>query len=343
MIETHVIIVGSGPIGAVCAASLAKRRKKVLILDAGDAISLHPGAHLRNQQRYQENPDRFFEEIGRWCHFLDHEAPSTGLPGANKTEAVGGQSLIWTNNCPRPTPYLDQLDFLDKKTWEQRLAEAESLFRVQTDLFDGSIRQARVESYLKDQIPERQVTKLPLAAERSQNGALRFTATRDILDSDPVAASCISIQKRIKVSHLHHSGSRVEWLIAEDASGTRERYRATDYIIAAAVFDTPQLLFDSNIRLPALGRYLHFHPVAMAQIVLNEELSAPEGDPDLSPRLYLPPSSSHPWQATIARDIFPVPSPEPIHENRLLHSFFHPAWHIRWERAEWGAIPPHRW
>src|ERR1700758_1113967 len=103
MIEADVIIVGSGPIGAVSATSLAKRGKNVLLLDAGDAVSVPPGAHLRNQQQYQENPDRFFEEIGRWCRFFDPEAPSTGLPGANKTEAVGGQGLIWTNNCPRPT------------------------------------------------------------------------------------------------------------------------------------------------------------------------------------------------------------------------------------------------
>jgi choline dehydrogenase-like flavoprotein len=105
MIEADLIIVGSGPIGAVSATSLAKRGKNVLLLDAGDAVSVPPGAHLRNQQQYQENPDRFFEEIGRWCRFFDPEAPSTGLPGANKTEAVGGQGLIWTNNCPRPTPH----------------------------------------------------------------------------------------------------------------------------------------------------------------------------------------------------------------------------------------------
>ena len=66
MIEADVIIVGSGPIGAVSATSLAKRGKNVLLLDAGDAVSVPPGAHLRNQQQYQENPDRFFEEIGRW-------------------------------------------------------------------------------------------------------------------------------------------------------------------------------------------------------------------------------------------------------------------------------------
>jgi choline dehydrogenase-like flavoprotein len=233
MIEADVIIVGSGPIGAVSATSLAKRGKNVLLLDAGDAVSVPPGAHLRNQQQYQENPDRFFEEIGRWCRFFDPEAPSTGLPGANKTEAVGGQGLIWTNNCPRPTPYL--------------------------------------------------------------------------------------------VRQIHHTESRVECLIAEDTNGAQESYRAKDYIIAAGVFDTPQLLFDSNIRLPALGRYLHFHPISIAQIVLKEELSAPEGNPDLSPRLYLPPSSSHPWHAMIARDIFPVPSPEQVHENRLIDmQFFAP-------------------
>jgi choline dehydrogenase-like flavoprotein len=283
MIEADVIIVGSGPIGAVSATSLAKRGKNVLLLDAGDAVSVPPGAHLRNQQQYQENPDRFFEEIGRWCRFFDPEAPSTGLPGANKTEAVGGQGLIWTNNCPRPTPYLDKLDFLDRNTWEQRLAEAERLLRVQTDLFDDSIRQARVESYLNAQIPERQVTKLPLAAGCSQNGTLRFTATKDILQSDPVAASSVTIQHRINIRQIHHTESRVECLIAEDTNGAQESYRAKDYIIAAGVFDTPQLLFDSNIRLPALGRYLHFHPVSIAQIVLKEELSAPEGNPDLIP------------------------------------------------------------
>jgi C-glycoside oxidase len=324
MSETDAIIVGSGPVGAVLARALATRQKRVLILESGGAISAPPGTHLRNQLLYQQHPDRFFEEIGRWCQFFNDKVPPSGLPGANQTEAVGGQSLIWTNNCPRPTAYLEQLDFLDQQDWELRLLEAERLLRVHSSLSDHSIRQARVESWLKKHIPQRQVTKLPLAAERLQDGTVRFTATRDILDSK-ACASKVTVQERTRVVRFEHSGSRIEGLVAEDANGTQQKYHANNYVIAGGVFATPKLLYNSGIRPPALGQYLHFHPLSMSQVVLDKELSAPEQIADPSPRLYLPPSASHPWHAMILRDLFPIQSPEGVHENRMIElQFFAP-------------------
>jgi choline dehydrogenase-like flavoprotein len=324
MSEPDVIIVGSGPVGAVLASALATRQKRVLILESGGAISAPPGAHLRNQRSYQLNPDRFFEEIGRWCGFLDDQAPPSGLPGANQTEAVGGQSLIWTNNCPRPTAYLDQLDFLDQRTWKLRLLEAEKLLRVHSSLFDRSVRQARVESWLNKNVPQRQVQKLPLAAERLPDGTLEFTATRDILDLK-ACVSKVTVQERTRVVRFEHSGPRIDCLVAKDANGAQQKYRANNYVIAGGVFATPKLLYASGIRPPALGQYLHFHPLSMSQVVLDEELGAPKEIADPAPRLYLPPSASHPWHAMILRDIFSVRSSEEVDENRLVElQFFAP-------------------
>jgi C-glycoside oxidase len=318
MFESDLIIIGSGPIGAVFAAKCAMRGRRVLILEAGDAASRTPGEHLRNRSVYRSNPDQFFEEIGRRCHFFNGQTDPSGLPGANITEAVGGQSLIWTNNCPRPTEYLDQLCFLERESWERRLTEAEKLLRVCSDPLSGSVRQLRIEAHLLRHLPRRQVRRLPVAAAPLKDGNLSFTATKDILGSEYVRKSNITIQKGTRVIKLLFSGDRVDRLVTLDTSGSRQEYRSDNYVIAAGVFGTPRLLFDSGIRPPALGRYLHYHPALMAQVVLGKSLHAPAHVYDLPPRLYLSPNSSHPWHTMILRDIFPRPSSETVDQNRLV-------------------------
>ena len=57
--ETDVLVVGSGPIGATFARTLAAAGKKVIVVDAGPQHSARPGEHLKNAFVYQRDLDRF--------------------------------------------------------------------------------------------------------------------------------------------------------------------------------------------------------------------------------------------------------------------------------------------
>lgn len=93
---------------------------------------------------------------------------------------------------------------------------------------------------------------------------------------------------------------------------------ANHIIIAAGAFDTTQLLFDSHIRPTALGKYLHFHPLYMAQLKLKSTFYPPPNIPDETPRVGIYPSDSKRWFILLLRDIFPKLGQEVVAENQLL-------------------------
>ena len=57
---------------------------------------------------------------------------------------------------------------------------------------------------------------------------------------------------------------------------------ARAFVVACNATLTPQLLFKSGIRLPALGKYICEQPLAFCQIVLKKEL-VPKGVPGSDP------------------------------------------------------------
>ncbi len=52
-VETDVLIIGSGAIGATYARLLVNHGKKVTMIDSGPQRSTRPGWHLLNEFRYQ--------------------------------------------------------------------------------------------------------------------------------------------------------------------------------------------------------------------------------------------------------------------------------------------------
>jgi pyranose oxidase len=105
-------------------------------------------------------------------------------------------------------------------------------------------------------------------------------------------------------------------------SGQGETIFADIVIVAANSFYTPQLLWKSNIRPRALGRYLNDHPMLFCQVVLKKDLLTKIGnlwdapDPSIDPvpvpksdpipNVWIPFSyPEHPFHCQIHRDAFP--------------------------------------
>jgi len=330
-----VVVIGSGPIGAAVARRLAERGRQTVLLEAGGAVALadrsgaRSGEHLRNQAVYRQVPDAFMLEALSHCRFYDPSAPPEGLPGACETVAFGGQGILWTNNCPRTQAGIDRWPALDDPTWERRYADAEALLHVRTDQFEGSQRQRRVAARLARHLVEtgatdRRVASLPLAGRPDGNGGIHFTATADVLVDLGAADARLTIRSGTRALRIEHRSGRVA-AVRVQSGGGEARVDADAIVVAAGAFATPRLLYASDIRSPALGRWLHYHPLLYAQLILAEALSAPPGAADPPPRLWIPPSRATPWHAMVLRDVGAGAPQEPADERRLIElQFFAP-------------------
>lgn len=313
MTFSDVIIIGSGPIGAICARKLAENGLDVTMLEAGKIISTPPGEHLRNQRLYQSEPDKFFEIINKWCDTFDNNVPPEQLPGANFTAAFGGQGLLWTNNCPRPAEH-EYWPAFSKEKWNALLQEAESYLQVSQHLFDNSVRQKNIIATLSALLEKqgREIQATPVAATRAENGCLRYIATHEILHQARITIHCEATVLEL----IKKNGEITTVKIRQQ--GKVKDCSAKYIIVAGGAFGTTQLLFNSDIHSSALGKYLHFHPLYCAQLVLDKKYCADESIIDIAPRTCILPTPSHPWFSLILRDLLPFHSDEKIHENRLV-------------------------
>ena len=309
----EVVVVGSGPIGAVIARRFAQAGRAVRMLEAGPAISDPPGSHIRNLERFQHDPDSFFAGIADRFTYFDEEAPPAGLPGACTTAAVGGQGVLWTNNCPRPSA-LEQWTVMPTSEWDHYLGEAERYLDVHEDTFAASVRQQRIVERLRAPLADvgRGIRAPPMAGRLLDlaTTTIHYVATCDVLVDSGVAVQAGDVRRVVL------EGPRVSAVELSDG----ERIDASVVVVAAGALGTPVLLHRSRLRAPALGRYLTYHPVLFSQLVLDAQLCSSDGY-DLPPRLWIPPSIGAPWNTMVLRDTSPTPAAPPdidVAPNRLV-------------------------
>jgi choline dehydrogenase-like flavoprotein len=346
----RVIVIGSGPVGTATARRLAERGCHTTLFEAGapvagaDSPHARPGEHLRNARRFQREPEVFVIEAIGHCTFYDATAAADGLPGACETTAYGGQGILWTNNCPRLQPDLERWDALDDANWERRYAEAEALLHVGTAQFAASERQRRVAARLAAHLAGagRRIEPLPMAGYPDGHGGTHFVATADILAdlAGGDAAERLRVRCGARAEMLAHDGRRVTAVRIASVDGVDE-VTADAVVVAGGVFATPRLLHASGIRPPALGRWLHYHPLLLGQVVLDDALAAPAGREDPPPRLWIPPTRSAPWHGMVLRDVGAGAPGEMVEERRLIElQFFAPVEPRREHRMQLDTDPP---
>ncbi|MGE0054689.1 MAG: FAD-dependent oxidoreductase [Hyphomicrobium sp.] len=312
--KPDVLIVGSGPLGTAAARKLSEHGLNVLILEQGPAITDPPGCHTRNATRFHTDPDAYLGVATAHLKFFDNSVPRDQLPGAAVTAVRGGQGVIWTNLCPRGDAPWDALSPAD---WSAYYDQAESYLGVHAAPFDSSVRQQRIKEKLGRTLAldGRTIETLPVAARFEADGSLYFTGPYDIL------AAAESATRRVRVveataDRLIHRGGRVTGV-----SLGNETIEAPQVIVAGGAIGTPQLLHRSGIRPKALGRWLSYHPLMVAQLVLDGDLCAPPGEADREPRLQIPPSEKAEWFSLVLRDVSPFSPKAPdvdVDANRLV-------------------------
>ena len=309
-IETDVLVIGSGPVGAAFARRVIEGNRNVLMLDGGAQLSLKPGEHLKNAYIYQRDrnhftpvvqgelftlsiatrsanisnldPDAFWAPLAIRNNMNPDQDPNTNMPSAVAAYAVGGMGIHWTCATPRLHPTLERWQFISNAEWERLYTEAEGYFSTNTSVFEQSLRGAVIRRTLKEHYgnrlsPDYHVQNLPIAGVRRNDdpNQIHWTAPYDIL-APVMDKGRLQILQQHLVRKLHHRGGRIDHaeVLSLTSKETVEIY-AQEYFVAAGAILTPQLLWNSEIfsgEDSPLGRYLNDQPVAFTQVVLRKKI-----------------------------------------------------------------------
>lgn len=281
--HVDVAIVGSGPTGAAYARILSELRPElsVAMFEVGPLLTDPPGGHVKNiaddaarvkAQRLSEGPDtanrrpedRRLRRAGTFL--LDdgyaHDGED-GIPSIAMSSNVGGMGAHWTAACPRPGGS-ERIDFVDDL--DGLLAEADRLLGVSTDAFDDApfaavVRKRLAQTFDERRGPSRGVQPMPLAVRTDAEGRV-FWSGSDVVFGDVTRANPnFALWPDALVTRILVDGSRTQGLVARDMrDGSTHEVGAREVVVAADSLRTPQLLWASNIRPDALGRYLNDQP-----------------------------------------------------------------------------------
>jgi pyranose oxidase len=313
--------------------------------DEQPVVTLDPGAYRVNRDRWRgfvrngQNPDQDRYE---------------NLDGMASTYAVGGMTTHWTCATPRQHPEMERMDILSDSEWDELYTDAEAILKTSQHEFDQSMRHTVVKDLLSEEFSELpqpfHVQSLPLAVKRREsNNELVWWSAADTVLGDladgPLDRAPLVLKEQHRCTRLIRSanGTKVICAEVEDLQNWKTIYvHAKTYVVAVNAVLTPQLLFNSGIELPALGRYLTEQPLAFCQIVLKQSIvDGLETDPRFEgrvaahrrrnpkdplpiptneppPQVWIPVSKGRPWHCQIHRDAFNYGDHAPNIDTRVV-------------------------
>lgn len=296
--SVDVAIVGSGPTGAAYARVISERAPAltVAMFEVGPTVSDPPGAHVKNiaepaertrAQVASEGPGERGTKVaspGAAKAGVRGARPGTfllddgyvfegedGLPVAAMSSNVGGMAAHWTGACPWPNES-ERIGFLPDM--DELLAEAERLLGVTRDAFDsapfGEIVRERLAAAVDDgRTDATKVQRMPLAVHRRDDGRLVWSGSDVVLGDVTRANPAFSLFDESLVTSVVLADGRAAGVVVRDLrSGEEQEIAARAVVVAADALRTPQLLWASGVRPPALGRYLN----DQAQVVFASRL-----------------------------------------------------------------------
>jgi len=304
-VDFDVVIVGSGPAGSTYARMIADNapHARVLLVEAGPAITTPAGQHsstiadrtkLAHAKAMSQGPfhgnngsaqtaDRDHEpavERGGGLFLLsDGHAQTREFPAASASSNVGGMGSHWFCCCPPPGGS-EIIGCIQPARLTRAFADANRLLDVAADRFDSPAArylQARLgSSFNAGRPPDRVVQPMPFAGSR-RNGKAMLHGPAVILGNifarpeGDITLLTKTRARRILVENGSAQGVELQDL----DSGETLTLRAKWVVVAADALRTPQLLFASGIRPPALGRYLNEHAMVVTMFELTGSELAP--------------------------------------------------------------------
>lgn len=286
-ITADVAVIGSGPGGAMAAATLAARGAKVIVLEEGDhviASELEMHEEAAYPRLYQEGGSRATEDLA-----------ITILQG----RAVGGGTIVnWMTSLRTPERTLEiwrrdhQVSGVSSATLASHFERIERRLSIhaaaETDvnannrvLRDG----ARALGYPITYLPRntRDCENLGLCSFGCPIDAKQTAASTYLSDA---LASGAEVYARARVTKLVRSGARVTAVdaaavdpLTQRATGPKLRVRAGRVVLAGGAINSPALLLRSGFAHPRLGTRTWLHPVVATVAEFDEPIEAWYGSP----------------------------------------------------------------
>jgi choline dehydrogenase-like flavoprotein len=342
VVDTDVLIVGSGPVGATFARQLLGTRPdlKVMMVDAGPRLTKRAGTHIKNildrnqrlrAQFLSTGPAREGRVQGEVTSrvasppgtFLLHaEGGKSGMPAAALSTNIGGMGVHWTCACPRASE-AERSPLLAASEWDRLCTIAEKLLFVTEDAFppseSGEFILQRLRNRMSDRFSQgRKIGTLPLACATGQDGEKIWTGPDRILGdlafADENSHDLRLLSDTLCTRLLTGDGKITGATLCHLLSGKTTEVKASIYIVAADGLRTPQLLWASDIRGRALGRYLNEHPQVVAAVKIHTSQALAD---------FPPPSSLDPHGEPVPRGAYWVPFDaigHPFH-GQIMHMF----------------------
>ncbi|MBV9306332.1 MAG: GMC family oxidoreductase N-terminal domain-containing protein, partial [Acidobacteriaceae bacterium] len=250
------------------------------------------------------------------------ELERSGMPAASMSTNVGGMGAHWTCACPRPGN-TETVDFISTEDLTLAFTKAEELLCVSTEVFRDSAESEAIHRTLSDLFDSalpghRKVQRMPLACRPCMDGDPIWTGADTILGplAEPNTNDRYRLRSQTICRRLITRGDRVTGAVIEHLpTGSREEIQADLVIVAADALRTPQLLWASGIRPPALGHYLNDHLWTFSAVALHPHLvSSSSGSryrsPDNTIGIFQVPfhAPTHPYHGQVMHmDVSPVP------------------------------------
>ena len=290
-----LVIVGSGPNGAILAQQVRAQKPDatILVIEAGRQITDVAGEHLVEADESAMNAS--YEDLMRRARQIEYvkgaasmnaiegdawTPESSGVfpvaflghnvadfPGASIAWNIGGMGVHWT--AATPWPYEDEIpDFLPRAEWDADQQTARQLLRTQVGPLIRGKHNPFAEpifTALREVVPspdaDRQLGYMPMAGVSREGEPFARTGPRDIApfvfdSSDPA----VTLRTGLLVTAILHDGSTATGVTVRNlANGDEHTFTGDRIVVAADALRTPQLLWASGIRPAALGVRLNEH------------------------------------------------------------------------------------
>jgi choline dehydrogenase-like flavoprotein len=330
----QIVVVGTGPVGCSVARLAHERapRSYITMIEAGSHLSAGPpGRHVKNSPTYRaRHSGRAIFDLGsveptsgahagavfRPGTTAFGAAGSRGMPAAAVATNVGGMGIYWTCAAPRPSA-AERSTHLTTLEWEAALRTAERILSVGQFRFPDHELSADILRRLRTEYGELKgpsaPTTVPLAAS-TRRGEPHWVGSDAIL-SGLIRSDRFKLIDRAVCRGIVTSGGTVEGVVLRRASADRDTYVGADtVVVATGPFRTPQLLWASGVRLPALGRYLNEHRQILAAVAYPARPVYRARDADRTAGMYMVPfAAKHAWQGQVMHF-----DQQPIVDGRVL-------------------------
>jgi choline dehydrogenase-like flavoprotein len=190
---------------------------------------------------------------------------SGGMPGASLAWNAGGMSVHWTAATPCPWGS-EAFEFGTGGRWADDLKRAADLLEVEPDPFGGSKTRPVILGALEElfggrSAPGRHPRPLPMAVRAGGQGRWPRTGPNRVFQALRGGTDeRFALAAGTQAIELVHDGNRVHAVrLRETRSGSERLVRARAAVVCADAMRTPQLLYASQVRPAALGRYLNEH------------------------------------------------------------------------------------